>query len=250
MIESGWRRDQGTEAPTTERDSHVVSIIIPAYNEEATLAAVIERIHRVDTAPYRKEIIVCDDGSTDGTASVLAQLGEHLDVRTYVSPINLGKGAAVRMGVKLASGGILLIQDADLELDPGDYPALLEPFADPKTTVVYGSRFLGRVAHIPRRSRWANRFLTALTNVLFGGHLTDMETAYKVFRREAIEGLRLRCVRFDIEPELTARFLRFGHEIREVPVRYDPRTVDEGKKISLADGFDAVYTLIRCRLFS
>lgn len=235
----------------TGNDSSQVSIIIPAYNEEATLAAVVERIESVDTTPYHKEIIICDDGSVDGTAAVLARLGQqNPDVRAYVSPINLGKGAAVRMGMKLASGDILLIQDADLELDPGDYPALLEPFADPKTTVVYGSRFLGRVAHIPRRSRWANRFLTALTNVLFGGHLTDMETAYKVFRREAIEGLRLRCVRFDIEPELTARFLRAGHRIWEVPVRYDPRTVDEGKKIGLADGIDAVYTLIRCRLFS
>ncbi len=169
-------------------------------------------------------------------------------MHVYHSPINLGKGAAVRMGLAFATGDVLLIQDADLELDPAEYTRLLEPILTGRADVVYGSRFLFRTNRVTAKTRVANRLLTTLTNVLFGGRLTDMETAYKVMRKEALEGLRLRCVGFDIEPELTARLLRAGRRIVEVPISYSPRTEDEGKKMRWIDGVDAIYTLLKCRL--
>ena len=168
-------------------------------------------------------------------------------MHVYHSPINLGKGAAVRMGLAFASGDILLIQDADLELDPAEYTRLLAPILEGRADVVYGSRFLSPTSRVSMKTRGANRVLTLLTNVLFGGRLTDMETAYKVMRKEALQGLRLRCVGFDIEPELTARLLRAGRRIVEVPISYNPRRVDEGKKMRWIDGVDAVYTLFKCR---
>jgi glycosyltransferase involved in cell wall biosynthesis len=171
-------------------------------------------------------------------------------VHVYHSPINLGKGAAVRLGLAFATGDILLIQDADLELDPGEYTRLLVPITEGRADVVYGSRFLSPTARVPMKTRTANRFLTLLTNVLFGARLTDMETAYKVMRRDALAGLRLRCVGFDIEPELTARLLRAGRRIVEVPISYNPRRIDEGKKMRWIDGVDAIYTLLKCRLTS
>ena len=144
----------------------------------------------------------------------------------------------------------MLVQDADLELDPAEYGRLLTPLLEGRADVVYGSRFLRKQTGIAGRTRLANRILTMLTNILFGGHLTDMETAYKVFRRDAIQGLRLRCVGFDFEPEVTARLLQTGHRILAVPVTYVPRTADEGKKIHWVDGLDAVYALLKCRLTS
>jgi glycosyltransferase involved in cell wall biosynthesis len=169
-------------------------------------------------------------------------------VHVYHSPINLGKGAAVRLGLACATGDILLIQDADLELDPNEYTQLIAPLLAGEADVVYGSRFLTPTSQVAFRSRAANRFLTILTNILFGGRLTDMETAYKVMRREALQGIRLRTVGFDIEPELTARLLRARRRIVEVPISYNPRTADEGKKMRFIDGVDAVYTLMKCRL--
>lgn len=226
-----------------------VSLVIPVYNEERTLAEVVQRVRAVDLGAVEKEIIICNDGSFDGTAQVIQQLqSAYPELKAYTLPINLGKGAAVRMGMHVATGDVILIQDADLELAPEDIPHVLKPFENPQIKVVYGSRFLATTARVPRATRWANCFLTMLTNLLFGGRLSDMETAYKALRREVLADLRLRCVRFDFEPEITAKLLLAGHRIVEVPVTYNPRTVREGKKMAWGDGLDAIYTLVRCRL--
>jgi glycosyltransferase involved in cell wall biosynthesis len=227
-----------------------LSVIIPVYNEEQTIQEVLERVAAVDLGGIAMEIVIANDGSTDGTRRAIddRRLPPDLPVHVYHSPINLGKGAAVRMGLALATGDVLLIQDADLELDPAEYTRLLEPIVAGRADVVYGSRFLSPANRVPAKTRTANRLLTTLTNVLFGGRLTDMETAYKVMRKEALEGLRLRCVGFDIEPELTARLLRAGRRIVEVPISYNPRTEDEGKKMRWIDGVDAIYALLKCRL--
>lgn len=226
-----------------------VSIIIPVYNEEQTIAEVLERVFAVDLGALEREVIVANDGSSDGTRRALDASRWISDprVRCYDSPINLGKGAAVRLGLGFATGDILLIQDADLELDPGEYGRLLAPILDGRSNIVYGSRFLNPSTRVPRRRRLANWFLTKLTNLLFRARLTDMETAYKVFRRQALEGIRLRCVGFDFEPEITAKFLRAGRSILEVPIKYNPRRFDEGKKVRWIDGVDAIYALLKCR---
>lgn len=227
-----------------------LSIIIPVYNEEQTIAEVIERVWAVDLGGMEREVIIANDGSSDGTRRAIDASRWINDprVKSYDSPINLGKGAAVRLGLAFATGEILLVQDADLELDPNEYGRLLAPILEGRADVVYGSRFLNPSAHVALRRWLANRFLTILTNVLFGGRLTDMETAYKVFKREVIEGIRLRCVGFDFEPEITAKVLRAGLRIVEVPIGYKPRREDEGKKIRWIDGVDAIYALIKCRL--
>jgi glycosyltransferase involved in cell wall biosynthesis len=226
-----------------------LSVIIPVYNEEQTIQEVLERVAEVDLGAIEKEIVIANDGSTDGTRRVIDErrLPPNLPVHVYHSPINLGKGAAVRIGLAFATGDVLLIQDADLELDPNEYSRLLKPILDGHADVVYGSRFLAPSGRVPRKTRVANRFLTVVTNVLFGGGLTDMETAYKVMQRSALQGLRLRCVGFDIEPELTARLLRARRRIVEVPISYSPRSENEGKKMRWVDGVDAIYTLFKCR---
>jgi glycosyltransferase involved in cell wall biosynthesis len=226
-----------------------LSVIIPVFNEEQTIDEVIERVTAVDLGGIELEVIVANDGSTDRTAAIVdgRNWPAGLPVHVHHSPINLGKGAAVRIGLARASGDILLVQDADLELNPEEYTRLLAPLLDGRSDVVYGSRFLGGNDGVPKRTRLANRFLTILTNVLFGARLTDMETAYKVMRREALNGIRLRCVGFDIEPELTARLLLAGRKIVEVPITYQPRRADEGKKMRWIDGVDAIYTLLKCR---
>lgn len=226
-----------------------LSVIIPVYNEEQTIGEVIDRVSAVDLGSIEMEVVVANDGSTDATR---ARLDAHrwppgMAVHVYHSPINLGKGAAVRLGLAFATGDVMLVQDADLELDPNEYGLLLAPILEGRADVVYGSRFLKQNAGVPLKSRTANRFLTTLTNVLFGGQLTDMETAYKVFRREALAGIRLRNVGFDIEPELTARLLRAGRRIVEVPISYNPRNIEAGKKMRWIDGVDAVYALAKCR---
>jgi len=227
-----------------------LSIVIPVYNEEQTIGEVVERVWAADLGGIEREVVIANDGSTDQTCKALDESRWIADprVKRYDCPINLGKGAAVRLGLAFATGDVLLIQDADLELDPNEYGRLLAPILDGRARIVYGSRFLEPSQRIAFRRRLANRLLTMLTNVLFGARLTDMETAYKVFRREALDGIRLRCVGFDFEPEITARFLRAGYEILEVPIRYNPRRTDEGKKIRWIDGVDAVYALLKCRL--
>jgi glycosyltransferase involved in cell wall biosynthesis len=227
-----------------------LSVIIPVYNEEQTIDEVISRVSAVEIDGLEKEIVIANDGSTDGTRRIIDSRGwpPGLPVHVYHSPINLGKGAAVRIGLGFATGDVLLIQDADLELDPREYGSLLAPLLSGTADVVYGSRFLNPTVRVPNRTRLANRFLTLLTNVLFGARLTDMETAYKVMRRDALAGIRLRSVGFDIEPELTARLLRAGRRIVEVPISYNPRRHDEGKKMRWIDGVDAIYMLVKCRL--
>jgi glycosyltransferase involved in cell wall biosynthesis len=225
-----------------------LSIIIPVYNEAQTVDQVLDRVDAIPLAGVEKEVIVVDDGSTDGSAEIIRRrLSGGANQIAHLSIINLGKGAAVRFGFKHATGDIVMIQDADLELDPAECLKLIDPILKGTAAVVYGSRFLRPTPGIPRRTRLANRALTFLTNALYGSRLTDMETAYKALTRDVLRSISLRCVGFDIEPEITARVLQAGYTIAEVPISYRPRRIDEGKKISWTDGLDAVYTLLRCR---
>jgi glycosyltransferase involved in cell wall biosynthesis len=226
-----------------------LSIIIPVYNEAQTIGTVVDRVRAVDLGDIEKEIIVANDGSNDGTQVAIEAVPTdgRTPLRTLESPINLGKGAAIRLGLKYATGDVILIQDADLELDPNEYGALLAPILRGEH-VVYGSRFLSKTGGISRRTRLANHLLTSLTNVLYWASLTDMETGYKVFRRDVLHKIRLRAVGFDFEPEVTAKLLLAGYRIVEVPISYNPRRRDEGKKIRWVDGLDAAYILLKTRL--
>jgi glycosyltransferase involved in cell wall biosynthesis len=222
-----------------------LSVVIPCYNERATIAEIVRRVRAV--AP-EAEIIISDDGSTDGTRDILATLKESPNVRVILRETNGGKGAALHTAFEAAQGEIILIQDADLEYDPRDYPALLRPIEEGIADVVYGSRFLGGA----RRAMlfWhmvANQLLTLMTNILYDTILSDMETGYKVFKAEVIKGILLRARRFDFEPEVTAKILKRRYRIFEVPIVFAPREYSEGKKIGLRDAFEAVWTLIKYR---
>lgn len=222
----------------------LLSVIIPVYNESSTIAEVIEKVSNV-ALTIEREIIVVDDGSTDGTVEAL-ELNREKVTNTYLTPVNIGKGAAVRIGLTIAKGDIILIQDADLELDPNEFCDLIQPILDGRTSVVYGSRFLKQNA-VPRVRLLANRFLTSATNLFFRTKLTDMETAYKVFTREAADKLTLTANQFEIEPEITAQLALLGYDILEVPISYRPRTSLEGKKIKWKDGVKAFWTLLKYR---
>jgi glycosyltransferase involved in cell wall biosynthesis len=226
----------------------LLSIIVPVYNEVRTVRAVIDRLLTIEL-PVEREIIVVDDGSTDGTREVLrAMTGNGLNVHVLEAERNCGKGSAIRRGLEHARGSIVAIQDADLELDPAQLAELVAPIIAGETDVVYGSRFLASHARAPWVTVAANRFLTGVTNVLFGASLTDMETCYKVIRADVARSLDLRANRFDIEPEITARLLRKGYRIRELPVRFDARTRGQGKKIGWRDGVRALQVLVIERL--
>jgi glycosyltransferase involved in cell wall biosynthesis len=223
-----------------------LSIVIPVYNERQTL---VELVRRVQSVPIAKEVILVDDGSTDGTCELLRSMEAEEDVRTSYHPENRGKGAALKTGFLMARGDIVIVQDADLEYDPADYHRLIQPILNDQADVVYGSRFLADEA---RRvgSFWhslGNRLLTALSNLCTGLRLTDMETCYKVFRRATIRALapRLKENRFGIEPELTAKVARGGYRVHEMAISYQARTVKDGKKIGWRDGLKAVWCIVR-----
>lgn len=222
-----------------------LSVIIPVYNEVATVEEVVRRVRQTHLVA---EIILVDDGSTDGTREALSGLASPGDsaLKILLHERNRGKGAAIRSGLGLAQGDVVLIQDADLEYDPRDYAALLKPF-DEGALVVYGSRFLQSEGETMPLSRLANRWLTWATNLLFGAHLTDMETGYKLFRRDVIQSLDLHAQRFEFEPEVTAKLLKRGIPIREVPIRFRGRSYAEGKKIRPRDALVALWTLLRIR---
>lgn len=232
-----------------------LSVVIPVYNEERTIAEVVDAVRGLDLTGalgvrMEREIIAVDDGSADGTASVLDRYRDVDEVRIVRHDRNRGKGAAVRTGFAAATGDIIIIQDADAEYDPREYPELLRPIVEGRADVVYGSRLSGGR---PQRMYlfWhlvGNRLLTLLTNILFNSTLSDMETGYKVFRREVVEGFRLRSNDFRIEPEITAQVLRNRrYRVYEMPIAYYGRTYEEGKKITWRDGLLALATLLRAR---
>jgi len=225
-----------------------ISIVIPVYNEFRTFVQVLERVREAPLpVGCTKEIVVIDDGSTDGTGRILREHADAGVVVAHYSARNRGKGAAIRQGITLATGEILLIQDGDLEYDPRDYARLVEPILRGESDIVYGSRFLGAPAGMAWKNRLANRILTAAANLLFGARITDEATAYKAFRMTVLRGLRLNCRRFEFCPEVTAKARRLGYRIREVPISYNARGIAEGKKIRARDGFEALWTLLRYR---
>jgi glycosyltransferase involved in cell wall biosynthesis len=225
-----------------------LSIIVPVFNEARTVRAVLDRLLTIDL-PVPREILVVDDGSTDGTGDVLDKASaEGLGVTVIRMPQNGGKGSAIRAGLARATGTIVAIQDADLELDPAQLATLVQPIVSGQVSVVYGSRFLDGTARAPRMTLAGNRMLTAATNVLYGSAITDMETCYKIMRAEIAHSLKLTASRFDIEPQITARLLRGGHRIHELPVRFAPRSRAEGKKIKWRDGVRALQVLLIERL--
>jgi glycosyltransferase involved in cell wall biosynthesis len=226
--------------------SPLISIVVPVYNEARTVAAVIQRLIAIDL-PAPREILVVNDGSTDGTREVLDQLAERPELRIIHAEKNGGKGSAIRIGFARATGTIVAIQDADLELDPAQIAELVQPILDGRTQVVYGSRFLAGRPDAPWLSIFANQVLTGATNVLFGGELTDMETCYKVMTRDVALSLGLESNRFDIEPEISAKLLRSGHRILELPIRFEPRSRAQGKKIGWRDGVQAIQVLLKYR---
>jgi glycosyltransferase involved in cell wall biosynthesis len=222
-----------------------LSVIVPVFNERNTVAEVVRRMRTVEL-PVDREIVIVDDGSSDGTSHVLSQLGDST-VRVVKHAENRGKGAAIRTALEHVSGDLVLIQDADLEYDPEDWPRLLAPAMKGRATVVYGSRFTGERRNMLFLHWIGNRFLSLLTNVLYNSTLSDMETCYKLFDRSVLDTITLRAERFDFEPEVTAKILRQGIRIYEVPVSYTGRELFEGKKITWRDGFAALKTLIKYR---
>jgi glycosyltransferase involved in cell wall biosynthesis len=224
-----------------------LSIIMPVYNEQETLREILKQVRAVELPDIEKEILVVDDGSSDRSSEILAEEARAGDLRIFHSTENRGKGAAVRTAIKEATGDMIVIQDADLEYDPRDYPALVQPIIEGRVAIVYGSRFLG-----PRKAMlfWhmlGNKLLTLTTNILYNTILSDMETCYKCFRADVIQDMPLRSRRFEFEPEITAKVLKRGYRIFEVPISYYGREYEEGKKITWRDAPLAFWTLLKYR---
>lgn len=222
-----------------------LSILIPVYNERRTIAEAVRRARTVEL-PVEREILIVDDGSTDGTTEIIKRLADST-VRVFHQPVNLGKGAALQRAFRESTGDYVVVYDADLEYDPRDWPALLRPALEGEARAVYGSRFTGERRNMMFWHWIGNRFLSLVTNVLYNTTLSDMETCSKLIEGDLIRSLRLTSNRFDIEPEITAKLLRSGVRIYEVPIRYAGREIDEGKKISWRDGFPALWALIKYR---
>ena len=222
-----------------------LSILIPVYNERRTIAEAVRRARTVEL-PVDREILIIDDGSTDGTGEIIKRLADST-VRVLHQPTNMGKGAALRRGFQESTGDYVVVYDADLEYDPRDWPALLRPALEGEARAVYGSRFTGERRNMMFWHWVGNRFLSLVTNVLYNTTLSDMETCSKLIEGDLIRSLRFTSNRFDIEPEITAKLLRSGVRIYEVPIRYAGREIDEGKKISWKDGFPALWALVKYR---
>lgn len=227
-----------------------LSIIIPAFNEENTISKVIGKVKSTALKGIKKEIIVVDDFSTDSTRKILSK-SKGKEIKVFFHKKNLGKGAAIRTALRHATGEIILIQDADLEYNPKEYPKLLQPILDNKTKVVYGSRIEAirkNLKNMYKLHYFGNVFLTIMTNMMYGSKITDMETGYKVFRREVIAGMKLRARKFDFEPEITAKILKRRYKITEIPISFVGRKFNEGKKITWVDGLKALFYLVKYRL--
>jgi glycosyltransferase involved in cell wall biosynthesis len=235
-------RDNTAPAPMRK-----LSVIVPVFNERNTLVEILRRMRSVELPDgVEREIIIVDDGSDDGTRDVLKQLSDST-VRVVMHDMNQGKGAAVRTGLEIATGDYILIQDADLEYDPEDWPRLMHPVLRGRARVVYGSRFTGERRNMLFLHWIGNRFLSLVTNVLYNTTLSDMETCYKLVDKRLLDGMHLRADAFDIEPEITAKILKQGVRVYEVPISYAGREFDEGKKITWRDGFAALWTLVKYR---
>jgi glycosyltransferase involved in cell wall biosynthesis len=243
------------------KSKNILSIIIPVYNEEGTLKKIIYKVKKVSLKDLnkeiiKKEIIIVDDCSKDSSRDILKNFKNKDGFKVVLHDMNLGKGSAIRTGLNHSTGNIILIQDADLEYDPNDYHELIKPILKKECQVVYGSRYLSEKGHLKEHNhltfeihKIGNQFLSLLTSLLYFHWLSDMETCYKVFTRNALEKIRpLKAKRFDFEPEITAKFLKKGFKIKEVPISYYSRDFDEGKKITWKDGLKAVYYLIKYRI--
>lgn len=231
----------------------ILSIIIPVFNEEKTVESLLRKVDKVKIPGIRKELIVVDDCSTDNTSRILSKI-RNINFQYFRHDNNLGKGAAIRTGVKEVKGDFVIIQDADMEYDPEDYNKLLQPILNKKTKVVFGTRltnyplkFWGPDKTVLPTHLLANHFLTFLVNFLYGSHLTDMETCYKVFAIEVLNKLNLVSDRFEIEPEITIKTIKLGYKILEVPITIKPRSYEEGKKINFFDGIKAILTILHYR---